>query len=307
VSSNRERNDPKSRKVQKFDKKSGPTAKMRVGVPTKTQAASGQRHEKLQSFHKPKVSGDGWIWGQHAVEAALKNLSRKGPIRLYLSEDRHKSTPPSLLKRSDIHLRVTPSSEFGGFLPQGAVHQGMALNAPPLEGDALDSLIEEALTRVNPVLVMLDQVTDPQNIGAIFRTCAAFGAAGLIMQDRHAPIMQGVLAKTAAGAVDILPFSRVTNLSRALESLLEEGFLSLGLAGEATDSLQTVLTRQDWRKASGPKGIVLVLGSEGEGLRRLVAEHCDILVNIPMPGGFESLNVSHAASISLYEALARDI
>lgn len=297
----RERNDPAARNTQNFGKKSSFPGKNRSAPAAK----GSEGREKTQSFHKSKVSEDGWVWGLHAVEAGLKNMSRKGPIRLFLTEERQKSLPQSLLKRSDLHMRVTPMAELNAFLPQGAVHQGIAFNAPPLEGTDIDSLMEAALSHEAPVLVMLDQVTDPQNVGAIFRTCAAFGASGLIMQDRHSPVMQGVLAKTAAGAVDIVPFARVTNLSRALERLSEGGFVSLGMAGEAEDTLQTVLETQGWRKGPVPRALVIVMGSEGEGLRRLVAEHCAHLVKIPMPGGFESLNVSHATSIALYETLGR--
>lgn len=307
MSSNHERNDRKSRKPQNGDKKSTFSGKSPPRPPVRGGGGASERGDKPQLFQKSKVSEDGWVWGVHAVEAALKNLSRKGPIRLFLTEDRQKGLFPGALKRGDVVLKVTEMSEFQRLLPQGAVHQGIALNAPPLEGDDLDSLIEAALDRPAPVMLMLDQVTDPQNIGAILRTAAAFGVSGLILQDRHSPVMQGVLAKTAAGAMDRVPFARVTNLSRALESLNEAGFVALGMAGEAEHSLQRVLEQQDWRKPGGPRGLVLVLGSEGDGLRRLVAEHCDFLVKIPMPGGFESLNVSHATSISLYETLGREI
>ncbi|UDF02484.1 23S rRNA (guanosine(2251)-2'-O)-methyltransferase RlmB [Asticcacaulis sp. AND118] len=321
MSSQRERNDPKSRKGQNNPKKPGakpgfsgqskPFAKDQArgkGGDGPVQAARPQNGPRPKT--SIKVSEDGWVWGLHAVEAALKNPSRHGPIRLYVTPERQKGLPQAALKRGDLHVRVTEIQEFNGFLPQGAVHQGIALNGPPLEGDDLDGLMEAALRKDTPVLVMLDQVTDPQNIGAILRTCAAFGAAGLIMQDRHSPVMQGVLAKTAAGAMDRVPFARVTNLSRALESLSENGFVSVGMAGEAEHSLQTVLEQQGWRasdqKGGGsPRGLVVVMGSEGEGIRRLVAEHCDHLVKIPMPGGFESLNVSHATSIALYETLGR--
>jgi 23S rRNA (guanosine2251-2'-O)-methyltransferase len=143
------------------------------------------------------------------------------------------------------------------------------------------------------MLLMLDQVTDPQNVGAILRSAAAFGAAGLVLQERHAPRLTGALAKAAAGAVERTPMARVVNLSRALEQLAEAGWRSVGLAGEAERPLADVLDRRP---------TVLVLGSEGEGLRRLVAEHCDVLAKIPMPGGFESLNVGAAAAVALYEA-----
>lgn len=322
VSSQRERNDPKSRKGANSPKKSGSKAAFSGqskpftkdkprdkggNAPAQSARAQTQAHSQTRPKPSVRVSEDGWIWGLHAVEAALKNPSRHGPIRLYVTPERQKALEQVAPKRGDLHVRLTEMAEFSGFLPQGAVHQGVALNGPPLEGDDLNGLMEGALRQAHPVLVMLDQVTDPQNIGAILRTCAAFGAAGLIMQDRHSPVMQGVLAKTAAGAMDRVPFARVTNLSRALESLTENGFVSLGMAGEAEHSLQAVLEQQGWRQAGSPRALVIVMGSEGEGLRRLVAEHCDHLVKIPMPGGFESLNVSHATSIALYEALGRAV
>jgi 23S rRNA (guanosine2251-2'-O)-methyltransferase len=152
--------------------------------------------------------------------------------------------------------------------------------------------LAELGTPAQGVIVMLDQITDPQNVGAIFRSAAAFGVKGAVLQDRHAPVLSGVLAKTAVGAVDKVPYARVVNLSRALEELAELGWRAVALAGEAESSLEEVLD-------GGPT--VLVLGSEGEGVRRLVAEHCDAMGKIPMPGGFESLNVSAAAAIALYE------
>lgn len=295
MSSFHERNDPKRQKsknrAQIFaDKPKGP----RKDAPR----GSGDA-PKPQNYQKHKVNDDGWLWGAHAVEAALKNSARPGPIKLFLSEERARSFNPAAYKRQDIRVTVQPMSDIGRLLPQGAVHQGMALHGPVLEGESLDDLME----RGDGVILMLDQVTDPQNIGAIFRSAAAFGVTGMVMQDRHSPPLQGVLAKTAVGAVDVVPFARVTNLSRALETLGENGYVSIGLAGEGEHHLHDLLQQQGWRETL--KKLVLVLGAEGEGIRRLVAEHCDHLARIPMPGGFESLNVSHAASISLYEACAR--
>ena len=180
-------------------------------------------------------------------------------------------------------------ADIARHLPAGAVHQGIALLAEPLDGDGL----EPFLMQPQGVLVMLDQLTDPQNVGAIFRSAAAFGARGLILQDRNAPALTGALAKAAVGAVDALPHARVVNLSRALEQLAEAGWRAVGLDGSAALTLEQALDERP---------TVLVLGSEGEGIRRLVAEHCDVLAKIPMPGGFESLNVSNAAAVALYEA-----
>jgi len=299
VSSFRERNDRKSQtgknRSQNFvDKPKGPGGK------------SGQdtrRDDKPQFKQKFKATYDGWLWGVHAVEAALKNSARQGPIKLFLSEERTRSAPPALFKRQEMKIATLPMAEISRLLPPDAVHQGMAMHAPVPEGDSLDALMERDAKNGLHVILMLDQVTDPQNIGAIFRSAAAFGVKGLIMQDRHSPPLQGVLAKTAVGAVDIVPFARVTNLSRALETLNEQGYVSIGLAGEGEFNLHELLAQQGWGESL--KKLVLVLGAEGEGIRRLVAEHCDHLARIPMPGGFESLNVSHAASISLYEVCAR--
>lgn len=179
--------------------------------------------------------------------------------------------------------------EIDRLLPPGAVHQGVAFLGEALEPVDIDTLG----TAGGALLLMLDQVQDPQNVGAIFRSAAAFGASGIILQDRRAPALTGALAKAAAGAVERVPHARVVNLSRALERLSELGWRTVGLAGAAPQTLEEVL---DGRPT------VLVMGSEGEGLRRLVAGHCDALGRIPMPGGFESLNVSTAAAVALYAA-----
>ena len=238
-------------------------------------------------FRRAEAPADDWIWGWHAVEAALANPRRAQAQRLLATPERarqieHKFGRQPALEMLDLQA-------IANTLPQGAVHQGVAL-----KGDGPDSVaLAEYPATPGAVLLMLDQVTDPQNVGAILRSAAAFGAAGVILQDRNAPRLAGALAKAAAGAVDKVPVSRVTNLSRALEDLSELGWRTVGLAGEGESALAEALE-------GGPT--VLVLGSEGEGLRRLVADHCDVLARIPMPGGFESLNVSAAAAVALYEA-----
>jgi 23S rRNA (guanosine2251-2'-O)-methyltransferase len=221
------------------------------------------------------------------VEAALANPARGAPVRLLATPERARQIEARFGRLKALETADNPT--IAQALPQGAVHQGVALRPGALE--------EVDLADFQPapgaVLLMLDQVTDPQNVGAILRSAAAFGASGLILQERHAPRLTGALAKAAAGAVEHTPVARVVNLSRALEQLAELGWRTLGLTGAAERALSEVLDASP---------VVLVLGSEGEGLRRLVAEHCDELAKIPMPGGFESLNVSAAAAVALYEA-----
>lgn len=235
-----------------------------------------------------KPDPDGWVWGWHAVTAALANPGRQ-PSRLLVVPDRARELEGRLGARAGkLRAEPTDAGDIGRQLPAGAVHQGVALRVAPPPAAALDELAAGG-----GLLVVLDQVTDPQNVGAVFRSAAAFGARGVILQDRNAPALGGVIAKAAAGAVDMIGHARVVNLSRALEQLAEAGWRAVGLDGSAEATLEQALDARP---------TVLVMGSEGQGLRRLVAEHCEILARIPMPGGFESLNVAAAAAIALYAA-----
>jgi 23S rRNA (guanosine2251-2'-O)-methyltransferase len=276
VASIRERNE--GRKGRKFGGKPGPKA----GQPAGPRPASAPRPGRPSG-----PPADDWIWGWHAVEAALANPRREAPIRLLATPDRAKQIEARFGRKPG--LEVADAHQIGLSLPQSAVHQGVAMRPAPLE----DADLADFEPRPGAVLLMLDQVTDPQNVGAILRSAAAFGVAGVVLQDRHAPKLVGALAKAAAGAIEQVRVARVVNLSRALDELGKAGWRAVGLAGEADRTLDQVLD-------GAPT--VLVLGSEGEGLRRLVAEHCDELAKIPMPGGFESLNVSAAAAVALYEA-----
>jgi len=250
-------------------------------------ARHSRRNDGKPWTPKPHPSGQDWLWGWHAVAAALANPAREPPVRLLAAPDRAAAVKAQF---PDAPVEIADLAAIARLLPSGAAHQGVALRP----GEPPSLTLQEIAAPAAGVLVMLDQVTDPQNVGAIFRSARALGARGLILQDRRAPPLSGALAKAAAGAVDLLPHARVINLARALDELADLGWRAVGLAGEAPATIEEVL---DTRPT------VLVLGSEGEGLRRLVSEHCDALARIPMPGGFESLNVSAAAAVALYEAV----
>ncbi|RYG10844.1 MAG: 23S rRNA (guanosine(2251)-2'-O)-methyltransferase RlmB, partial [Caulobacteraceae bacterium] len=241
-----------------------------------------------QRAPRPQRAGadsDNFLWGRHPVVAALANPARKGMGRLLATEDRAAEIEREGLALHGHKVEVMDAQMLDRMLPAGAVHQGMVFKVAALEGVALEDIAEPA----EGIIVMLDQLTDPQNVGAIFRSALAFGARGIIVQDRHSPALAGALAKASAGATERLPCARVTNLSRALEQLADLGWRAVGLDGSSEETLDTALDNRP---------TVLVMGSEGDGIRRLVAEHCDVLAKIPMPGGFESLNVSNAAAVA---------
>ena len=175
-------------------------------------------------------------------------------------------------------------------VPRDAPHQGIVAEVERLDDILLADLLDRAEDR-RPLLV-LDQVTDPHNVGAILRSAAAFGALGMVTQDRHAPPESGALAKAASGALETMPWVRVVNLARALDEIAEAGFWRIGLTGEAETTLAEAL---------GPPRVALVLGAEGEGMRHNTEAHCDALARLPI-SGIESLNVSNAAAIALYAA-----
>jgi len=259
-------------------------------IPERNDRKSGRKPAGAGGFKaRPGGNGGGAAKGGWSPRAtALDNPARQGMGRLLATPERAAELEREGLAPGRIVEVVEPQA-LERMLPQGAVHQGLVFKVQPLEGLSLEDLAEPA----RGVIVMLDQLTDPQNVGAIFRSALAFGARGIVVQDRHSPVLAGALAKAAAGATERLPCARVTNLSRALERLADLGWRAVGLDGASVETLETALDNRP---------TVLVMGSEGDGIRRLVAEHCDVLAKIPMPGGFESLNVSNAAAIALYEA-----
>lgn len=261
-------------------------------APRRDPAKGGERPARLPSNQL-------WLYGVHAVLAALTNKARK-IRRIVLTAEALRSHAGAIQRARTLRPlpgeEVTDRQELDRLLPPGAVHQGIAVLAEHLDSPGIEDIARLAQHRDHAVVMVLDQVTDPHNVGAILRSAAAFGALAVVVTDRHSPEETGTLAKSASGALEVMPLVRVTNMVRALEQLQEAGFWTAGLAGEATQTLAQA-------KLSGK--IALVMGAEGEGLRRLTREHCDHLVKLPMSALVESLNVSNAAAISLYE-LARD-
>lgn len=240
------------------------------------------------THHRAAPARGLWLYGHHAVCAALAN-PRRHIRRLVLTERAAESIGKALLARAKAE--ITDSDAVARLLPAGAVHQGAALQCDPLPERSLADLGPSPDGR-RRIVVVLDQISDPQNAGAILRSAAAFGVTAVIVQDRHAPPESGALAKAASGALDIVPYVTVVNIARALKELGDAGFWRVALAGDGDVPLKEAVAGGD---------IALVLGSEGAGLRRLVRENCDAAAVVAIDAGMESLNVSTAAAIALYE------
>lgn len=235
-----------------------------------------------------------WLYGSHAVLAALENEERL--IRRILLTREAREALGDRLPRLSQQPETVDKQKLDNLLPPGAVHQGIAMLTDPLDDPGVESLkepLDEEGRR--EVVLVLDHVTDPRNVGAILRSAAAFGARAVIVTDRHAPEATGALAKAASGGLEVVPLIRVTNLSRALELLAEYGFWRVGLEMETEKTLAAAVS--DIRR------VALVLGAEDDGLRRLTREKCDFLAKLPMTGAVESLNVSAAATVALYECV----
>lgn len=230
------------------------------------------------------------LWGRHAVEAALKNPERDHR-KLWATREGVASLDGELPE--DFPVEYADVADLARLVAKDAPHQGLVLECAALE----DVYLDDVLTGdPQAPLVLLDQVTDPHNVGAIMRSALAFGAGAIVTQDRHAPPESGVLAKSASGALEHLPWVRVVNLARALEQIAEAGYWRIGLAGEAEATIADALP-------AGP--VALVLGAEGEGMRHNISGHCDALARLPINEAMESLNVSNAAAIALYAAATR--
>ena len=237
-------------------------------------------HQSHGTANRPR------FWGRHAVAAALDNPARK-VLRAWATRD----AAGYMQFPKDVPVTFAEVADLGRLVPNDAPHQGIVIEVEPLEDAWLDEILSGAPER--GVLLVLDQVTDPHNVGAILRSAAAFGAIGIVTQDRHSPPESGALAKAASGALEVVPWVRTVNLARALGEIAEAGFWRIGLAGDA---------EMDLKDALGPPRVALVLGAEGAGLRLNTREHCDALARLPISRSVESLNVSNAAAVALYAA-----
>ena len=237
-------------------------------------------HQQHGTANRPR------FWGRHAVAAALDNPQRK-VVKAWATRD----AAAFMQFPKDLAVTLADVADLGRLVPGDAPHQGVVVEVEPLDDVWLDDLLTAASERA--VLLVLDQVTDPHNVGAILRSAAAFGAIGIVTQDRHSPPESGALAKAASGTLETVPWVRTVNLARALDDIAEAGFWRIGLAGDA---------QMDLKEALGPKRVALVLGAEGPGLRPNTREHCDAIARLPISSAVESLNVSNAAAVALYAA-----
>ncbi|MGE0252108.1 MAG: 23S rRNA (guanosine(2251)-2'-O)-methyltransferase RlmB [Dongiaceae bacterium] len=255
---------------------------MRHSKPKSNRQSSGREAQIAPSFDH-----DYWLYGKHAVLAALQNPERK-LRRLVLTEETRNEIdlPAAALKPEILDRRAMDE-----LLP-GAVHQGIAAKVQALPRAAIEDILEKTADKPNALVLVLDQVTDPHNVGAIIRSAAAFNADAVILQDRHSPPLSAAMAKAASGGLEVVPLLHVVNINRAIEQLKEANFWAVGMDGEAPQTLAEA-------QLSGK--LVLILGAEGEGMRRLTREACDLIVKLPISSQMESLNVSNAAAIALYE------
>ncbi len=230
------------------------------------------------------------LWGRHAVEAALMNPDRQHR-KLWATREGIASLDGEL--PPDFPVEYADVQDLARLVAKDAPHQGLVLECAALE----DQFLSDVLQGANGApIVVLDQVTDPHNLGAIMRSAVAFGAAAIVTQDRHAPPESGVVAKSASGALERLPWIRVVNLARAMEELAEAGYWRIGLTGHAEETFADALPTSP---------VAIVLGAEGEGMRHNIETHCDALAKLPISNEIESLNVSNAAAIALYAVATR--
>ncbi len=255
----------------------------------------------LAAPHEPKRSdnrlapppaperGGSLVYGFHAARATL-NGGRRRVLAVHATEAAAARLAPDLAA-AGVAARVVTAEDLARRLGPQAVHQGVLVEAGPVETIDLADIVQQS-----GIVLVLDQITDPHNVGAILRTAAAFAVDALVVTARHTPELSGVVAKVASGGLDHVPVAEVTNLARALEELGESGYLRIGLDSDGAATLGAVELRRP---------VALVLGAEDKGLRRLTRENCDVLARLDMPGAIKSLNVSNACAVALALTSAR--
>jgi 23S rRNA (guanosine2251-2'-O)-methyltransferase len=268
-----------TRKIPRRGDRAAPPRKPEARAPVSRPEARPRQNE----HREPRGGGDvARLYGFHPVSAALRAPRRK-LIRLYATSAAAERLAMDIAARA-VETKIVSGEEIAQRLPRDAVHQGLLLEARPLEPIDISELPEDGL------VLVLDQVTDPHNVGAILRTAAAFAVDGLIVTERHSPEFAGALAKSASGGLEHVSLCSVVNLARALEELGDMGYQRVGLDSEAPATLDELELRRP---------LALVLGAEDKGLRRLTRENCDDLARLDLPGAIKSLNVSNAAAIAL--------
>jgi len=252
------------------------------------------RGRKQRSIQKPDTSSNAVLFGLHAVREAWLNPDRD--IKNLYITDNALDGFKDILAQAEAKNIKRPGPEIYeksaiDKITGGGVHQGIAINAEHLPEISVQELVSRTHTKQSATIIVLDQVTDPHNVGAILRSAAAFGADGIVMQRKHAPQLTGVLAKTACGAADHIPVAYEINLSRAINTLQDAGYFGLAMDEHAENS---------FADADIPMKVVLCLGAEGKGLRPKIKDQCEIRLRLPTQGAIQSLNVSNAAAIALF-------
>ena len=255
---------------------------------TREQVERRERFERARRDSLKPADDTAVLYGWHTVTAALANPARR-PRKFLATENAARRLAEEKVAPK-LPLEIVRPDAIAARLPPDAVHQGFYLETDPLPSPSIEEL------RADGVVLVLDQITDPHNVGAIFRSAAAFAATAIVTTVRHSPEATGVLAKAASGALEHVPFVTVQNLARGLAALKERGFLVIGLDSSGDDDLAALPLRRP---------LALVLGAEGKGLRQLTKETCDHVARLDLPGAIQSLNVSNAAAVALYVATNR--
>lgn len=289
------------RPAKKYDKKDAPPPKRGIKAGTRAGRILAEQREMYGDPRPEKRENTGvaknrmTLFGTHACEAAVMNPTRQMQA-IYCTDATENMAYDWVAKAKKLGIKrpepiLLEKQAFDRALPKGTVHQGIGIDAAQLSDVFLPDIMNITIHKKKSVIVLLDQVTDPHNLGAVMRSACAFGADAIIVQSKYAPELNGIVAKTACGAVESLAVVYETNLARAIEALQEQGYFAMALDERGEKTID---------QADKFDKTLLVLGAEGPGLRPLVREKCDVLVKLPTAGSFSSLNVSNAAAVALY-------